>query len=229
MRNATVSQMSLPNMIARALNSLASFGGALVLVVIYAGFLLGEWTRIPDKLRRAFLAEGQAGRIMEIGIEINRKVGDYLAVKTAINVVLGLLSFGVLWAFDVDFAVFWAVVIGLLNYIPYVGSLIAVMLPVLLSIAQFGQLWTTLALGAALTGMQMFVGNYLEPRWIGRQMNLSPVAVILALATWSALWGVPGAILAVPLTSVLVIVFAEFPGTRPLAVLVSDIRTGDTG
>jgi len=226
-RDATFGRMDLPAMAGRALNSLAAFGGALFLMVIYAGFLLGEWAQLPDKIARAFRAEGQARRIMAIGAEINRKIGDYLAVKTAINVVLGALSLAVLWLFGVDFAVFWAVVIGLLNYIPYVGSAVGVMLPVLLSVAQFGDVWTTLALGGALMAMQVFVGNYLEPRWIGRQLNLSPVAVILALAVWSALWGVPGAILAVPLTSVVVIVFASFPGTRPVAVLVSDLRADD--
>lgn len=216
-------QIDLAELARGLLASVAAFGGTLFIVVVYAGFLLGEWTRFPRKVAAAFPGDGQAARIGQIAGEINRKVGRYLAVKTGVNVVLGCLSYAVLWSFEVDFAPFWAIVIGLLNYIPYVGSYIGVTLPVLLSVAQFGSLLQTLALAAALTVMQVFVGNYLEPRWIGRELNLSPFMVILSLSVWSALWGVPGAILAVPMTSVLVIVLAAFDGTRPFAVLVADV------
>ena len=100
--------------------------------------------------------------------DINRKIGDYLAVKTAINIVLGAISFVILWVMDVDFALFWAVVIGLFNYIPYVGSIVGVALPVILSLAQFGSLGTTAVLGALLIAAQTYVGNILEPRVIGK-------------------------------------------------------------
>jgi hypothetical protein len=101
---------------------------------------------------------------------------------------------------------FWAVVIGLFNYIPYVGSIIGVALPVVLSLAQFGSFGTTAVLAGLLMAAQTWVGNILEPRMIGRQLNLSPFVVLVALSVWSALWGLPGAILAIPMTSMLVII-----------------------
>jgi predicted PurR-regulated permease PerM len=122
----------------------------------------------------------------------------------------------------VDFALFWAVMIGLMNYIPYVGSLVGVAFPVVLSLAQFGSIPTTLILCGLLTAAQTFVGNVLEPRWIGRQLNLSPVVVLLALSFWAALWGIPGAILAVPMTSMITIVCGAFPASRFVAVLLSE-------
>ncbi|WP_138468644.1 AI-2E family transporter [Poseidonocella sp. HB161398] len=223
LRGMIFGQLDLPSRIGALFASLTSVLGSVFVVIIYAGFLMGQWPSFPGKIADAFGAEGKGAWVLEIGGEINRKIGDYLTVKTLVNIVLGLLCYGVLWAVGVDFALFWAVCIGLLNYIPYLGSWLGVMLPVMLSFAQFGEIWRTLLLTALLTAMQIFVGSVLEPRWIGRQLNLSPFVVILALSFWSALWGIPGAILAVPLTSVLVIIFNEFPGTRPIAVLISDV------
>jgi predicted PurR-regulated permease PerM len=113
-------------------------------------------------------------------------------------------------------------VIGLFNYIPYVGSIIGVALPVLLSLAQFGSLGTTAVLGALLIAAQTYVGNILEPRVIGRQLNLSPFVVLVALSVWTAIWGLPGAILAIPLTAMLAIICDAFGPTRFVAVLLAD-------
>ncbi len=224
-RGLAFGQLDLPSRIGGLFASLTSLAGSVFIIIIYAGFLMGQWASFPKKIADAFGAEG--AWILEIGGAINRKIGDYLTVKTLVNIVLGVLCYGVLWTMDVDFALFWAVCIGLLNYIPYLGSWIGVMLPVMLSFAQFGEIWRTVMLTGLLTAMQIFVGSVLEPRWIGRQLNLSPFVVILALSFWSALWGISGAILAVPLTSVLVIIFSEFPGTRPIALLISDVGKQD--
>ncbi len=222
-RGATLDRLNLTSIVGQAVGSIASFGGALLLVVVYSAFLMGEFAKLPAKVQSAYSEDEGATRILEVVGEISRKVADYLSAKTGINVLLGLISFVVLWFFGVDFAVFWAICIALLNYIPYIGSAVGVALPVVLSVAQFGDLWTSLFLTIWLAVAQVFVGNVLEPRWIGRQLNLSPFSIILALAVWSSLWGIAGAILAIPLTSVLTIVFREIPGTRPIAVFISDV------
>lgn len=220
--DATLGNLNLQAILLRTLGGVTSLGLTLFLVVIYAAFLMRERARLPAKLATAFPHGDQAevtGRILR---DVNRKIGDYLAVKTAINLGLGAISFVILWGMGVDFALFWAVVIGLFNYIPYVGSIIGVALPVILSLAQFGSLGTTLMLGALLIGAQTYVGNVLEPRVIGRQLNLSPFAVLVALAVWSALWGLPGAILAIPLTAMIAILCGAFTATRFVAVLLAD-------
>jgi len=124
-----------------------------------------------------------------------------------------------MWTLGIDSAVFWAVMIGFLNYIPYVGSAIGVGFPVGLTLAQFGSLqWAFLAL-VLLMAVQTYVGNILEPRMIGKSVNLSSFVVLVALVFWTTIWGLPGAILSIPLTSVLVILLAENPSTRPLAIM----------
>jgi predicted PurR-regulated permease PerM len=127
-----------------------------------------------------------------------------------------------MWIFDVDFALFWAIMIGLLNYIPFIGSLIGVVFPVLLTLAQFGSIQITLVVLGLLTAAQLWVGNSLEPRLIGQRVNLSPFVVLVSLSLWTSLWGVAGSILAIPLTSILAILLSHFGTTKPFAVLLSD-------
>ncbi|MBX8828025.1 AI-2E family transporter, partial [Ochrobactrum sp. SFR4] len=93
-----------------------------------------------------------------------------------------------LWLMDIEYALFWALTIGVLNYIPYVGSMLGVIFPVAFSIVQFGSIPTTLITGALLIAAQMWVGNALEPRMIGRKLNMSPFVVLVALSLFSALW-----------------------------------------
>jgi predicted PurR-regulated permease PerM len=112
---------------------------------------------LAPKLAAAFPRGEQAELTERILRDINRKIGDYLAIKTLINVIVATISFVILWGMGVDFALFWAVVIGLFNYIPYVGSIIGVALPVVLSLAQFGSFGTTAVLAGLLMALQMGV------------------------------------------------------------------------
>ncbi|MFN7597557.1 MAG: AI-2E family transporter, partial [Cereibacter sp.] len=218
---ATLGKMNLQAILVRTLGGLTSLGLTVFLVVIYASFLMGERGLLAPKLAAAFPRGEQAELTERILRDINRRIGDYLAIKTLINVILATVSFAILWGMGVDFALFWAVMIGLFNYIPYVGSIVGVALPVVLSLAQFGSLGTTAALAGLLVTAQAWVGNILEPRMIGRQLNLSPFVVLVALSVWSSLWGLPGAILAIPMTSMLVIICAAFGPTRFVAVLLA--------
>lgn len=220
-RSVTIDQIDLRRSLLAILGGFTAVGASLFLVMVYSGFLLAERGAFPQKIRAALKNDAHAEQVSEIIADMNRKIGQYLTTKTMINVILGVLSFIVLSAMKVDFALFWAISIGLLNYIPYIGSYAGVAMPVLLSLAQFASLSTTLILLSLLTAAQVLVGNYLEPKLIGRQLNLSPFVVIVALVFWSSLWGISGAILAIPLTSVTAIILATFPATRFLAVMLA--------
>jgi predicted PurR-regulated permease PerM len=203
------------------LASAGNFGMLLFLVAIYASFLMAERHTLQEKLSRIFRAPEDAERAARVVQEINDGIGGYLATKTLLNVVVGAMSYVVMLLFGVDFALLWAIIIGVLGYIPYVGSYLGVAFPVLLSLAQFGNLGITLLLTAALTVIQLWEGNWFEPKIIGKKSNLSPFVVLVALGAWSALWGAPGAIFAVPLTSMIVIVCGAFETTRWVPILLS--------
>ena len=203
------------------LNTLANAGAYVLLVVTYVVLLLPERTMMEKKLRAIAGAEGPSVRQRALLARINAQVTSYLSAKTAINAVLGVISFAILMLLGVEFAVFWSLVIALANYVPYIGSLAAVALVVLQILAQTGELETTLVGLGLLVAAQVYVGNWLEPRWLSRSSNLGPFVVLLSLVVWGTLWGMPGAILAVPLTSILMIVLASAPQTRAIAILMS--------
>jgi predicted PurR-regulated permease PerM len=221
LRSVTLDQMNFRTWIAPALLSLRGFGVALFLVVLYSSFFIAERGAMARKVVIAMGDEESGARAMLLLARINERIGQYLFVKTVLNVILGAISFAIMLLLGIEFALFWAVLIAFLNYIPYIGSLIGVLFPVLLSLAQFGSLSMASAVLVSLTAAQIFVAAYLEPRMMGRAFNLSPFVVLLALAFWSALWGLPGALLAVPLTASLVIVLAEIKLVRPIAILLS--------
>lgn len=202
-------------------------GGAMnvLLVLIYLFFLLLERPFFDEKLRAMVRDDDRRGEIKALLERIDHDVSVYLGLKTIVSLMTALPSYAVMRAVGLDFAEFWAIVIFGLNFIPNVGSAIATILPAAIALLQFetlGPFWT-IAIG--ITAIQLFVANVIEPSLLGRRLNISPLVVILALVGWSLLWGIPGAFLCVPMTNILILVFANIRSTRWLAVLLS--RDGD--
>ncbi len=203
------------------LSSLTSFGGFVFITILYASFMLSEITGFTDKVCRAFGSDKRATDTLSIVARINHDIGSYLATKTLINVILGVICWVILMALGVEYAALWAIIIGVLNYIPYIGSIVGVAFPALFSVAQFGSLTIPLVATGLMTTAQVIIGNVVEPRMLSKSVNLSPMVVLIALAIWSSLWGISGAILAVPFTTILMIVLARREGTKPIAALLS--------
>ncbi|MEM1429300.1 MAG: AI-2E family transporter [Pseudomonadota bacterium] len=219
---ATAGVLDVREFLLAILGGATSIGASAFMVVLYTAFLFAEKGKFTSKIFAAFPDSDQARLVEATVADINRRIGEYLGIKTLVNIILATACWAVMVVLGTDFALFWAIAIGLANYIPYVGSWIGVVFPVALSAAQTGSLWQTFVLAALLTTAQILVGNYLEPRMIGRQLNLSPFVVIVALAVWSSLWGIAGAVLAVPMTSMLVIILSQYPATRPFTVMIAD-------
>ncbi|PID36811.1 MAG: AI-2E family transporter [Rhodobacterales bacterium] len=214
--------IDLNKLAATVVSGLSGAGTFLVTALLYAMFLLSEWNDFPAKMRRAFHDEAHADTAMNTLHQISERIGGYLTTKTLINVILGVASYIIMLLIGVEYAAFWAIWIGLLNYIPYIGSVLGVLFPVALTFAQFGTLGHPAAAFVLLMAAQLVVGNVLEPRMLGRSVNMSPFVVLAALAFWMEVWGVIGAILAIPMTSMVMIILAEIPGTRPIAALMSE-------
>lgn len=193
----------------------------LIAVVIYAGFILSERESFRRKIALMSSEPERVARIQQVLREINSSIGAYLGMKTLINVVLGLVSYAVLWSYGIPFAAFWAILIGLLNYIPYIGSFLGVLLPSFLAIAELGAFWPVAGFVLAMTAIQFTIGNFVEPFVMGNSMNLSPLVILISVVAWGGLWGIAGALLSVPITAMFVIIFAQFPATRPIAILMS--------
>ncbi|CAN5783378.1 AI-2E family transporter [soil metagenome] len=220
-RRDVFGQIDIQSLIGSTVGWVSSIVGVFLLVLVYAGFLLAEHTAFESKIGRLSRDPEQVMRIREIIADINGRIGTYLALKTFINAVLGVISYAIMALIGIEFAGFWAALIALLNYIPYLGSFLGVTFPVALSLLQFGDYGMTFIVLAALASAQIFVGNFLEPMLLGSSLNLSPFVILVSLVSWYTLWGVAGALLAVPITAIIVIIFSQFDGTRPIAILLS--------
>lgn len=202
--------------------SVYSFGTVLVTALLYAVFLATELDDLPNKTRKAFGNVDQASNAIELTSRINKRIADYLGAKTLVNVILGIISLIILLFLGIEFALFWALLIALFNYIPYIGSIIGVIFPVIIAFLQTGSIVSGVIAFVTLMAAQIYVGSFLEPKMLGRSVNLSPFIVLLALSFWVVVWGSIGAILAVPLTAVIMIILSEIPSARPFAVMMSE-------
>lgn len=205
----------------RLAGALQSIAGDAFQIFLYVAFLLLESSTLDVKIK-AFADTPQREQAIKTTLKaIGRNIESYVWIKTAMSLLVGTLSYIILLIAGVDFAAFWALLIFILNYIPFIGSVVAVIFPVVLSILQFGSFAVTGLLLLGLAGAQVVVGNVIEPRVTGKSLNLSPVIIVLALSVWGAIWGVTGMILSVPIMVMAMIVLAQFPRTRPLAILMS--------
>jgi predicted PurR-regulated permease PerM len=221
LRQELMAQINLQRLAGSLLASLGSILVTFVVVFLYATFLLVERAAFETKLANLSDDPKRVARIREVIEAINRRIGSYLALKTLLSLLLGAVSWGVMALYGLDFALLWALLAGFLNFVPYVGSVLGVAFPVLMAVVQFGEPGPILGLLLGLSLVQFAIGNFLDPYVMGNSLNLSPFAILISLAVWSELWGIPGAFLAVPITAIMTIVFSEFPGTRPVAVLLS--------
>ena len=225
LRDQVLEQISTQAIIGSTVVSVSAVVATLVVVLLYVTFLLVEKRVFPQKLQNLSDNPEDVSRVKQVLDSISTRVGQYLALKTLVSMILGAISWAIMAAFGVEFAGFWAVLITVLNYVPYIGSFLGVLFPVAWAIVQFGDIGTVITLLILLSSAQFVIGNFLDPWLLGNSLNLSPFVILASLTIWGALWGIPGAFLAVPITSVLAIILSEFTGTRPIAVLMS--RGGD--
>jgi AI-2 transport protein TqsA len=212
-----------------ALSSVQGLAGDMVLIMIYVAFLYVTANPFSRKLDRVFTRPLDRERARLIGADVRRTMEQYLWVQTALSIITTALTYVTLLAVGLDNALFWAFVIFVLNYIPTIGSIIATALPALFAIAQ--PAWPgfmpddpflcALIVFLGISVWQFLIGNFVSPRMTSNSLNLSALVVLLSLAVWGALWGLPGMFLSAPLTVLIMIVLAQLPGARWIAVLMS--------
>lgn len=185
-------------------------------VGLYLLFLLMEASRLPERVRHAYAPE-RADEILRVAGQVNAAVVGYLRAKVKSSLVLAVPVGLILWAFGVRFALLWAVLTFLCNFIPYIGSVVAYTLPTGFAFLQLDLGWRPVGVAVGLLACQILSASLVEPLMLGRAVGLSPLVILGSLAFWGLLWGIPGMFLAVPLTAVSVIVMEHFAFTRPVA------------
>lgn len=203
-------------------NSLSEIFSSTFMILIYVVFIFLEEALFRPKLANMFADSDRFNRLMKIIKSIETSVAKYLGLKTLVSFITGILSYFVLLIIGIDSPVFWAFLIFLLNFIPTIGSLIGTLFPAVFCLLQFGEISPALLVLFIVGAIQIVVGNVLEPKLMGSSMNLSALVTILALSFWGAIWGITGMILSIPITVIMVIIFSQFPSTRPVAIMLSE-------
>ena len=203
------------------LTSLTGLFGNAVTILLYLIFLLLEENMFPKKIEAMYSNKNEYEKIKIIIGKIDKSIINYIALKTVISMITGVLSYFTLLFIGVDAPAFWAFLIFILNFIPNIGSLIATGFPAIFALLQFGEYNPGILVLAFVGSIQLVVGNFVEPKIMGNSLNISPLVVIITLMIWGVMWGITGMLLSVPITVILIIIMAEFPSTRPFAILLS--------
>ncbi|MEM7661447.1 MAG: AI-2E family transporter [Pseudomonadota bacterium] len=205
----------------------------LILIFLYVGFLFLAQSNWPVKLDLIFRDGHQREQVRQVGDAALRGIETYLWTQTVISVLTTVLTYMTLVFLGAENALFLAALIFVLNYIPTIGSIVAAVVPLLFVLVQptipdwvpgsapeNSYIYAAIVF-AAVSFWQFFFGNFVQPRMMGDSLNLSALIVLIALAVWGAIWGIPGMFLSAPLTVLMMILFAQSDSTRWIAILLS--------
>lgn len=192
-----------------------------VLVTVYLIFLFVGSRRLPDKIRRGFPGE-RGRRLLLIGEGITDSMERFMAVKTLVGLGMATTAGVIMWAFGLDHWLLWAFLFFASNYITYIGSIAALIPPILLAFVDLAGPVPAAALAGLLIVNRLVWIDFIEVRMSGKQLNLDPTLMFLWLSYWGWVWGVLGLLLAYPMLAAVKIVLSHVRGSEGWAVLLSE-------
>lgn len=201
--------------------STASYLATFFAVLLYLMFILLEAGAVEKKVAALARHDGQEQRLRGYLSTIKQAIDDFLSVQMLIGVVQAVPTFVLLKIIGVDGPVLWAVLIFLLSFIPTIGTLFGILIPSAMTLLQFSTLTPFLVVFGVLGTIQLASTNILMPQLMSRSLNLSPLIVMFAVFLGGTVWGIVGAIIAVPALTIMLIVCAGNPSWRSLAVILS--------
>lgn len=195
-----------------------------VMVILFVVFLLLEIGHFRKRIEAAFMGKLSV-RIQRIVAGVVAQVARYLSIKFFTSLSTGVIVGLLLSLVGLDFPIVWGVISFILNFIPTIGSIVAGGGVFIFSIAQFyPNPGPILAVGAIMLGVNMIIGNILEPRIQGQNLGLSPFIILVSLSGWGWLWGFAGLVLAVPMTVIVKIICDNSPGLEPVSIMMSSFQ-----
>jgi predicted PurR-regulated permease PerM len=215
---------SLQTVLRHIISAIGQIASEFSLILLFMLFLLLDQPYYEAKIKALFPDRQRQARIRKVLRKIGEDTRIYIWLMTVVSVITGCITYVIATAYDLQGAAFWGFAAFALNFIPTIGSFLGVLIPGAYAFVQFDQPENALTFMLALSVVQFVMGNLVLPRLMGDRLNLSQFVVILSLSIWSAMWGVAGLFLAVPLMMVLAIVLSQFESTRPVAIIMS--KTG---
>jgi predicted PurR-regulated permease PerM len=221
-----ISNFSITGLIRSILGSISNFFSKFTLVMLFLIFILIGRNQFEKKVATAYSTQ-ISSRLIKIIHNVHESIRTYIGMQTLISLATAIIVLIILSIFGMDFVIIWALLTFLLNFIPTVGSIFAVILPVTFAFLQFEDAIMVIWIAIILSIIQFTIGNLLSPKIMGKSMNLSPLVVLFSLLFWGWLWGVIGMFLAVPLTVVIKIIFENIDALHPISVLMGSANNGE--
>ncbi len=220
--NKIINELDIKSILSSLAETLSTLLSNSMMVLIYLLFIFLEYDTFNAKITSLFPESEKRDKFITTLRKIEKSLSRYFRVKTLVSLITATAGFITLWAVGLDSPLFWAFLIFLLNFIPTIGSLVATVLPALFSLLQFATFTRFIIILVIVGGIQQVVGNFVEPKLMGRNLNISPIVTIIALTIWGQLWGTMGMLLSVPMTVVMIIVMSQFESTQKVAILLSE-------
>jgi len=211
-----INPSSVLQLVGEALNQLSGILADGFLILFTVIFMLLEISSLPKKLKKIFFKPDES--LNQVN-KVYQKINKYIGIKTVLSLSTGLLVYVFLLIVGVDYPLLWAVLALVLYFIPTIGSMIALIPPVLLSIIQLGFIPALIVLIGFII-INTIIGNFLEPKFMGRGLELSPLVVFLSLVFWGWVLGPIGMLLSVPLTITIKIALENSEETRWITILL---------
>ncbi|MBZ9719840.1 AI-2E family transporter [Mesorhizobium sp. M7A.F.Ca.CA.001.09.2.1] len=195
-----------------AASNILSAGTGLTIIFVLSLFLLASGTMFYEKIIQSFASLSEKKRALRVVYDVEREISHYLLTVTIINAGLGTVIALGLWALGVPNPLVWGVAAALLNFLPYVGALITIVLVTVMALISFDTIFYALLAPAFVILCDIVEGQFVTPMVVGRRLEINAVAIFIAIAFWSWLWGFVGALMAVPLLVVIKVFCDHFDG-----------------
>jgi len=218
-----IKKLRIGNIVVNAATTIASNISFLLLIILFASLFLVEKYHLTRKVVKTFSTRktGKAKSMIPVILRhIDTNLRKFLGVRTLMSLTVGVASGTVLFFFRVEFAIIWGLMTFLLNFIPNVGSLIAMLLPFIFSFVQYAGTATPYLILLSLAICQFVIGILMEPKLLGDSLNLSLFVVFLSIFFWGWLWGAAGVLLAVPMTTSIKIILSNIPATSRYTIFL---------
>jgi predicted PurR-regulated permease PerM len=187
-----------PGLLARAAGGAVSFASTAGITIVLLFFLLASGRLFYEKLVRILPTMTEKKRAIRVVYAVEEEVSTYLLTITAINAALGVVEAGAMWALGMPNPILWGVMAAALNFIPYVGALVGVAIIAIVALVSFDSPAAALLPPVVYFVCTTIEGQFITPALLGKRLEMNTVAVFLAVAIWGWLWGVLGALMAVP-------------------------------
>jgi predicted PurR-regulated permease PerM len=204
-----------PGIVSRAAGNALSIGTTLAITFVLSLFLLASGTMFYEKIIQSVPRLSDKKRVLRVVYSVEREISRYLFTITLINAGLGAVIGAGLWLIGIPNALVWGMAAAILNYLPYVGALLTIVLVGIISLATFDGIALGLVAPVFVLCCDIVEGQFITPLMLGRRLELNTVAVFISISFWSWIWGFIGALLAVPILVVIKVICDHFDSLQP--------------